>query len=68
MSRPRIVITGLAGITPLANDMESTWKRLLAGESGIGPITHFDASAYDSRIAGEVKNFVAEEHLPAKQA
>lgn len=68
MSRPRIVITGLAGISPLANDMESTWKRLLAGESGIGPITLFDASAYDSRIAGEVKNFVAEEHIPAKQA
>lgn len=68
MSRPRIVITGLAGITPLANDMESTWKRLLAGESGIGPITLFDASAYDSRIAGEVKDFVAEEHIPAKQA
>jgi len=68
MSRPRIVITGLAGVTPLANDMESTWKRLLAGESGIGPITRFDASAYDSRIAGEVKDFTPEDHIPAKQA
>ena len=68
MSRPRIVITGLSGISPLGNDMETTWKRLLAGESGIAPITLFDASGYDSRIAGEVKNFVPEEHIPAKQA
>ena len=68
MSRPRIVVTGLSGITPLGNDMETTWKRLLAGESGIAPITLFDASGYDSRIAGEVKNFVPEEHIPAKQA
>ena len=54
MTRPRVVITGIAGITPLANDIETTWKRLIAGESGIGPITLFDASDYTSRIAGEV--------------
>ena len=54
MTRPRVVITGVGGVTPLANDIESTWKKLLAGESGIAPITLFDASAYDSRIAGEV--------------
>lgn len=68
MPRPRIVITGIGGVTPLANDMQNTWKKLLAGESGIAPITLFDASDYDSRIAGEVKNFVAEEHIPKKQA
>ena len=67
MTRPRVVITGVGGVTPLANDMESTWKKLLAGESGIAPITLFDASAYDSRIAGEVKNFVPEDFMPAKQ-
>lgn len=53
---------------PLGNDLETTWKRLLAGESGIGPITLFDATDYDSRVAGEVKNFVAEDFIPAKQA
>lgn len=67
MTRPRVVITGVAGVTPLANDIETTWKRLLAGESGIAPITLFDASAYDSRIAGEVKNFVPEDYMPPKQ-
>ncbi len=67
MTRPRVVITGVGGVTPLANDIESTWKKLLAGESGIAPITLFDASAYDSRIAGEVKNFVPADFMPAKQ-
>ena len=67
MNRPRVVITGVSGITPLANDIDTTWKRLLAGESGIGPITLFDASDYTSRIAGEVKDFSPETWIPAKQ-
>lgn len=67
MTRPRVVITGVAGITPLANDIENTWKKLIAGESGIAPITLFDASAYNSRIAGEVKNFAPETFMPPKQ-
>lgn len=68
MNRPRVVITGVSGITPLANDINTTWKRLLAGESGIGPITLFDASDYTSRIAGEVKGFAPEAWIPVKQA
>ncbi len=68
MNRPRVVITGVSGITPLANDINTTWKRLLAGESGIGPITLFDAAEYTSRIAGEVKGFAPEAWIPAKQA
>ncbi|MBE6441568.1 MAG: beta-ketoacyl-[acyl-carrier-protein] synthase II [Desulfovibrio desulfuricans] len=68
MTRPRVVITGIGGVTPLANDMETTWKKLLAGESGIAPITLFDASAFDSRIAGEVKAFNPEGYMTPKQA
>ncbi len=67
MNRRRIVVTGVSAITPLGNDVQSTWKALIAGESGIGPITLFDASAYDSRIAGEVKDFKPEDHIPFKQ-
>ena len=53
----RVVITGLGAVTPVGNDVETAWKNLLAGECGIGPITLFDAAAYDARIAGEVKQF-----------
>ena len=52
----RVVITGLGMVTPLAADVEGTWSRLLAGQSGAGPITKFDASGFPARIAFEVKN------------
>ncbi len=68
MTRKRVVVTGLSTITPLGNDLASTWDNLIAGKSGIAPITLFDASQYDARIAGEVKNFVPEDHIPFKQA
>lgn len=68
MGQPRVVITGLSGVTPLANDLATTWKKLLDGESGIGPITLFDASGYTSRIAGEVRNFEPEKYINPKQA
>lgn len=68
MARPRVVITGISGITPLANDIETSWEKLIAGESGIGPITLFDASEYNSQIAGEAKNFDPEKYMNAKQA
>ncbi|MGQ5702635.1 beta-ketoacyl-ACP synthase II [Sandaracinobacteroides sp. A072] len=51
----RVVITGLGLVTPLGGSVETTWKRLLEGQSGAGPITHFDASDYACRIACEVK-------------
>src|SRR3989454_1773603 len=53
----RVVITGLGVITPVGNDLETFWKSLKQGKSGIGRITAFDISQYDCQIAGEVKNF-----------
>jgi 3-oxoacyl-[acyl-carrier-protein] synthase II len=56
MSR-RIVVTGIGLVTPLAIGTEETWQAVLAGRSGIAPITHFDHSAFATHFAGEVKNF-----------
>ena len=53
----RVVITGIGAITPVGNDAETYWRALLAGQSGIGPITRFDASRHPVRVAGEVKGF-----------
>jgi len=53
----RVVITGLGAISPLGNDVNSTWANIVAGKSGVGPITHFDASHHETRIAAEVKGF-----------
>lgn len=56
--RPRrVAITGLGLVTPLGNDVPTTWHALLAGRSGVAPITHFDASGFPVRIAAEVKEF-----------
>lgn len=55
----RVVITGLGVISPVGNDIASFWSALKSGKSGVGPLTSFDASAFDSRIAGEVKGFDA---------
>jgi len=56
----RVVVTGLGMVTPVGNDVTSTWSALIAGRSGIGPITLFDDSALDVHIAGEVKDFDAD--------
>jgi beta-ketoacyl-acyl-carrier-protein synthase II len=53
----RVAITGLGLVTPLGNDVATTWRALLAGRSGVAPITHFDASGFPVRIAAEVKGF-----------
>src|SRR5690348_6475841 len=57
MSKRRVVVTGLGIVSPLGNDLASSWDGIIHGRSGIGPITHFDASAFPTRIAGEVKGF-----------
>ena len=68
MSERRVVITGIGVVTPLGCDLEAFWKSLLAGQSGIGPITLFDASTYPTRIAGEVKNFEPGDFMDKKEA
>jgi 3-oxoacyl-[acyl-carrier-protein] synthase II len=57
LEKKRVVITGLGAVTPLGNTREEFWDALIAGKSGIGPITAFDASDLSTRIAGEVKGF-----------
>jgi len=57
MEKRRVVITGVGVISPVGNDAQTFWASLLAGKSGIGPVTHFDASEFPTRIAGEVKDF-----------
>ena len=67
MKNRRVVVTGVAAITPLGNDVETSWQRLIKGESGISYITRFDCSKYDTKIAGEVKDFAPEKFIPKKQ-
>ncbi len=70
MSTPsrRVFVTGLSALSPLGLDAESSWRALLEGRSGIAPITHFDASSFASRIAGEVKGFDVEQWMEAREA
>ena len=64
----RVVITGVGLITPLGIGVKETWESLCAGKSGVGAITRFDVSNYQTKIAAEVKDFQAEDFLPKKEA
>ncbi|MGH8419139.1 MAG: beta-ketoacyl-ACP synthase II [Pseudomonas sp.] len=68
MSRRRVVVTGMGMLTPLGNDVPSTWQGILAGHSGIGLIEHTDLSAYTTRFGGSVKGFKVEDYLSPKEA
>ncbi|WP_049620866.1 beta-ketoacyl-ACP synthase II [Frateuria defendens] len=57
MSKRRVVVTGLGIISPVGNDIATAWEHILKGVSGIGPVTHFDAATFATRIAGEVRDF-----------
>ncbi len=68
MSKRRIVITGMGIVSPVGNDLNTAWDNIRNGRSGIGPITSFDASAYATRIAGEVRDFDFTRWVNAKEA
>jgi 3-oxoacyl-[acyl-carrier-protein] synthase II len=68
MNRRRVVVTGLGCVTPVGNTVAQTWDSLLQGKSGVAAITHFDASTFSARIAGEVKDFALEKYLNSKEA
>ncbi len=68
MSKRRVVVTGLGIVSPVGIGMPLTWQNIVAGQSGITNITHFDASAFACQVAGEVKNFDASQYIPAKDA
>ncbi|HPJ97639.1 MAG TPA: beta-ketoacyl synthase N-terminal-like domain-containing protein, partial [Syntrophales bacterium] len=63
----RVVITGLGAISPLGNSAEESWKGVCAGKSGIGLITKFDTTVFDTKIAGEVKAFDPLQHVNKKE-
>ena len=65
--RRRVVVTGVGLVTPLGTGVEKNWSALIEGRSGIGPITRFDAKDFPSRIAGEVRDFRAEDHIEKKE-
>lgn len=64
----RVVVTGLGCVSPIGNSVSSAWEALLAGQSGIATISRFDASAFSTHFAGEVKGFNVEDYMPGKEA
>ncbi len=68
MQLRRVIVTGIGAVTPVGNDAEAFWRNILAGRSGIGPITQFDASRHSVRIAGEIKGFDPAEVMDHKAA
>jgi 3-oxoacyl-[acyl-carrier-protein] synthase II len=68
MSKRRVVVTGMGIVSPLGNDLATSWDGIVNGRSGIGPVTHFDASAFPTRIAGLVRDFDVTRWVSAKDA
>jgi len=68
VTKRRVVVTGLGMLSPLAQSVDATWRKVLAGESGIGEITHFDSGNYSTRFAGQVNDFDPQEYIDKKDA
>ncbi|MCG3202450.1 MAG: 3-oxoacyl-[acyl-carrier-protein] synthase 2 [Gammaproteobacteria bacterium] len=67
MTKRRVVVTGLGLVTPVGNDVPTAWANIVAGKSGIGTITSFDASAFTTTFGGQIKDFDATRYIPAKE-
>ncbi|WML43372.1 beta-ketoacyl-ACP synthase II [Neobacillus sp. PS3-40] len=68
MEKRRVVVTGVGALTPLGNDVDTTWKNLIEGKSGIGPMTRVNADEYPAKVAGELKDFDPETIMDRKSA
>ena len=68
MAGRRVVITGLGIKSPVGNDIDTAWERIVGGQSGIGPVTHFDCEGWGTQIAGEVREFDMTDYLAQKEA
>ncbi|GGE51122.1 3-oxoacyl-[acyl-carrier-protein] synthase 2 [Pullulanibacillus camelliae] len=64
----RVVVTGLGAVTPLGNDVETTWKNLIAGKNGVGKLTRIDAELFPAKVAGEIKDFDPTQFVSKKDA
>ncbi|MDQ0217533.1 beta-ketoacyl-[acyl-carrier-protein] synthase II [Peribacillus cavernae] len=67
-SKRRVVVTGIGAVTPVGNDAETSWTNILAGKSGIGPLTRLNADDYPAKVAAELKDFNIEEYVDRKDA
>jgi 3-oxoacyl-[acyl-carrier-protein] synthase II len=67
VSKRRVVVTGLGMVTPVGNNVEETWKNILAGKSGIAPIEHFDTTEFSTKIGGSIRNLELDDYIPRKE-
>lgn len=68
MTNRRVVVTGIGSVSPLGNDAHTTWENVLAGKSGIGPLTRLNADDFPAKVAGELKDFDIEKYIDRKEA
>lgn len=68
MEKRRVVVTGIGAISPVGNSAEESWESVLAGKSGVGPLTRLDSEQFPVKVAAEVKDFDIEEYIPRKDA
>ena len=67
MTKRRVVVTGVGAVTPLGNDIETTWSGIKEGKSGVGMLTRLDADQFAAKVAAEVKDFDIEKYISKKR-